>query len=116
MEIKAKLHAKYDIEQVSPTFKKRRFVVAYAENPMYPQFVEFQLTQDKTAFLDRHEIGDTVAVHFNIEGREWRSPSGEVKYFNQLTCWKLTYADAQAPTAEPAAPYVSPSDDSDLPF
>ena len=27
-------------------------------------------------------------------GREWRSPSGEVKYFNSLDCWKIEPARA----------------------
>jgi len=93
MEIKAKLHVKYDIEQVSPTFKKRRFVVAYAENPMYPQFVEFQMLQDRVSELDKYNTGDMIAVSFDIKGREWKSPSGEVKYFNSLDAWKVAPAE-----------------------
>lgn len=58
MEIKAKLHIKYDAEQVTATFKKRKFVVSYAENPMYPQFVEFQLLQDRVTELDKFNVGE----------------------------------------------------------
>jgi hypothetical protein len=33
--------------QVSDSFKKRDFVLEIAENPQYPQFVKFDLIQDK---------------------------------------------------------------------
>jgi len=33
-------------------------------------------------------------VTFNLRGREWRNPQGEVKYFNSLDVWKLEAARA----------------------
>ena len=59
------------------------------DNPKYPQVVLFQLTGDRCAQLDGFSVGDEVRLDFSLRGREWRSPSGEVKYFNSLDCWKV---------------------------
>ena len=32
---------------------------------------------------------DQIEVSFNIRGREWTSPQGEVKYFNTLEAWRI---------------------------
>lgn len=104
MEITAKLHVKYDAEQVSATFKKRKFVVIYAENPLYPQFVEFQLLQDRVTELDKFNAGDMVAVSFDIKGREWRDPkTGDMKYFNSPDAWRLQPVTVDSPSAPPAS-------------
>jgi hypothetical protein len=34
-------------------------------------------------------VGDSVTVGINLRGREWVSPSGETKYFNQINGWKI---------------------------
>jgi single-stranded DNA-binding protein len=39
-------------------------------------------------------VGDQVSIEFSLRGREWRSPSGEVKYFNSLDVWRLEPARA----------------------
>ena len=30
-----------------------------------------------------------MRVQFNLRGREWSNPQGEVKYFNTLDAWKI---------------------------
>lgn len=70
-------------------FKKREFVLLDDSAPQYPQFISFQLTQDKCALLDNTKEGDKITVHFNLRGREWKSPQGEVKYFNSLEAWRI---------------------------
>jgi hypothetical protein len=89
MVAEGKLHIKFDTVQVSEKFAKRDFVVEVMENPLYPQHVLFQLTQDKTGLLDGHNVGDKIEVTFNLRGREWASPQGEVKYFNTLEAWRI---------------------------
>ena len=49
----------------------------------------FQLTGDRCSQLDEHKVGDEVRIEFSLRGREWRSPQGELKYFNSLDVWKL---------------------------
>jgi hypothetical protein len=94
IETIGKLHAIYEIKQVSERFTKREFVVEIADNPKYPQTVLFQLTGERCSQLDGLNVGDQVAIEFSLRGREWRSPSGELKYFNSLDVWKIGPARA----------------------
>jgi single-strand DNA-binding protein len=94
MEAIGKLHTIYETKQVSERFTKREFVVELADNPKYPQVVLFQLTGDRVSQLDDLKVGDQVRIEFSLRGREWRSPKGEVKYFNSLDVWKIEPAQA----------------------
>ena len=89
MEATGKLHTIYETKQVSERFTKREFVVELADNPKYPQVVLFQLTGDRVSQLDDMKVGDQVRIEFSLRGREWKSPKGEVKYFNSLDVWKI---------------------------
>ena len=82
MNISGSIVELMDEQQVTDTFKKREFVVEFAENPQYPEYVKFELIQDKCALLDAHKVGDKVVVHFNLKGRKWTDKEGQVKYFN----------------------------------
>ena len=57
-----------------------------------------------------NKVGDTVAVEFNVNAREWQG-----KYFTNLTSWRVDKLDSlpkqEAVTAEAFAP-----DREDLPF
>jgi len=96
IEATGKLHTIFDTKQVSERFTKREFVVELADNPKYPQMVLFQLTGDRCAQLDDLRVGDAVRIDFSLRGREWRSPQGEVKYFNSLDCWKVEPAQTSS--------------------
>jgi hypothetical protein len=89
IEVSGKLHAIFDTKQVTDRFQKREFVVEMSDNPKYPQVVLFQMTGDRCAQLDRLRVGDEVRLEFSLRGREWRSPQGEVKYFNSLDVWSI---------------------------
>jgi hypothetical protein len=114
---------KNDTQQISDKFKKREFVVTDASGN-YPQDILFQLTQDRTDLLNDINQNDVVNVTFNIRGREWTSPKGEVKYFNSLDVWKVEKSQGgAAPTPPDIAPSTSDSaetlveeGDDDLPF
>lgn len=115
--------------QVSEKFAKREFVLT-DNSSMYPQDISFQLTQDKCALLDGINVQDQLEVSFNIKGREWTSPQGEVKYFNSLEAWRLDKIGVQGGgipasgpsamnlnTVSPAAVDLEAKDgDDDLPF
>ncbi|HSD86788.1 MAG TPA: DUF3127 domain-containing protein [Kofleriaceae bacterium] len=96
IETTGKLHTIYETKQVSERFTKREFVVELADNPKYPQTVLFQLTGDRCTQLDDMRVGDEVRIEFSLRGREWRSPKGEVKYFNSLDVWKIEPARASS--------------------
>ena len=113
--------------QVSEKFAKREFVVTDASS-MYPQDIMFQSTQDKCSLLDTVQVNDQVEVSFNLRGREWTSPTGEVKYFNTLEAWRIDKVGTNGggmPQGGPAAMSLDPiastqaiteSADDDLPF
>jgi hypothetical protein len=130
MEATGKLYAVQETKQVTDRFSKREFVLELADNPKYPQLVAFEFTNDRCADLDGFSVGDEVRVEFNLRGREWRSPSGEVRYFNTLNAWKLERADGARVEQRSArgtvkqdnvaAPQTNAfgggGDDSDIPF
>jgi hypothetical protein len=94
IETTGKLHTIFETKQVSERFTKREFVIELADNPKYPQVVLFQLTGDRCSQLDGMAVGDEVRIEFSLRGREWRSPSGDLKYFNSLDVWKIEPARA----------------------
>ncbi len=115
--------------QVSEKFSKREFVVT-DNSSMYPQDIMFQLTQDKCGLVDGINQNDQIEVSFNLRGREWTSPAGEVKYFNTLEAWRIDKVGATGggiPASGPSAMNLDPISastasltvekaDDDLPF
>lgn len=129
MNVTGKILEIFDTQNISNTFKKREFVLEYAENPQYPEYIKFEMIQDKCALLDGLNVGDTVNVFFNLKGRKWTDPKGEVKYFNSLQAWKFeTEASGGSTPPPPSADqgmdqmeepgWVDSNDaaDDDLPF
>src|SRR5689334_18840311 len=86
-QITGKLHLIRPEQVISDKFRKREFVLITEGN--YPQYLSFQLTQTNCEQLDNYKTGDAVKVNFDVRGREWKSPSGEIKYFNSLEAWRL---------------------------
>ena len=119
IEATGKLHTIFETKQVSEKFTKREFVVELTDNPKYPQVVLFQLTGDRCSQMDDLRVGDEVKIEFSLRGREWRSPSGEVKYFNSLDAWKIEQVGQRRGATRPAATsdaFGTPNTDSDIPF
>jgi hypothetical protein len=116
LSVEGRVKRIHDEQVISDRFKKREFVIETEEQ--YPQFLMFQLVQDKTNLIDQVKTGDKVEVFFNLRGREWqKDPSSEIKVFNTLDAWRIQKVEAMQaeamPSAEPVAP-ASPEDD--LPF
>ncbi len=101
-ELKGLLKVKNETQQVSDKFKKREFVIT-DNSSQYPQQILFQLTQDRCGLLDGFNEGEELKVNFNIRGREWTSPSGDVKYFVSLDVWRIE-KEATAPIANTPPP------------
>jgi len=94
MQITGKIVETFDVVHISETFKKREFVLEYTES-QYPEFIKFELIQEKCDFMDQFSNGDEVVVDFNLKGRKWTNPQGEVKYFNSLQAWRLNKAQSE---------------------
>ena len=85
--IKGKVIVKNETIKVSEKFSKRTFVVEEAGD--YPQLIEVELQQDKCNLIDSIQVGQVVEAHYNLRGRSWTNPQGEVKYFNTIVVWKI---------------------------
>jgi len=120
MVAEGKLHIKFDTVQVSEKFARREFVLEFADNPMYPQFIKFECSQERCNLLDSFSAGDRIEVTFNLRGREWISPQGEKKYFTSLEAWRIqavataTASNGQSPTR--SIDELSQEGEGDLPF
>lgn len=101
--------------QVSEKFKKRDLVVT-DESGMYPQDISFQAAQDKCDMLDAFMEGEQVEVSFNIRGREWESPQGEVKYFNTLDAWRVEKLGNSVGNDQGSDQLPGDAEEGDLPF
>jgi len=128
MEATGQLKLKYDTQRVSEKFQKRDFVLATDLNTPYPQYVSFQVTQDKCSLLDTFNQGDEIKVQFNLRGREWNGPQG-IKYFNTLEAWRIEKIGTSQPASVANQGFSSPAesisapafsssiaDNDDLPF
>jgi hypothetical protein len=124
MEVSGKVKVVGDVQQVSPTFKKRELVVTTEEQ--YPQSIMIEFVQDKTDLLNTVSVGENVKVSINLGGREWVNPQGETKYFNSIKGWRIEKLQTEAPAAGmppmPAAEAFEPAtnfneeEHDDLPF
>ena len=109
--------------QVSERFSKRAIHITATDNPKYPRIVELEATGDKCALLDDFQEGDVVTIDWNLRGREWSKPGGEVRVFNTLAIWKIELAAPKRETRRapprndsPAPPETQRAYDDDLPF
>ncbi len=120
-EVEGKLHKKFETENKTNTFQARDFVIEVTSGN-YPQFVKFQLTQDRCALVDTFSEGEMIKVYFDLRGREWNG-----KYFTNLNAWRLEKATSEAPSDAPpvldGGDFPSANDepngagfDDDLPF
>lgn len=126
-QLSGKIKVIKDTQVISDKFQKREFVVT-EDSGNYPQHILFQLKQDSVSKLDDYNEGDDVSIGFFINGREWTSPDGQVKYFNSLDVWKLDGSGQSSGQSQPSAAAPPPpaaddepslsddKEDDDLPF
>ncbi len=96
-EVVGRVHKVYDTEtKGSNGFQAREFVIEISG--MYPQFVKFQLTQDRCALMDNYAVDQNIKVYFDLRGREWNE-----KFFTNLNAWKIEKADGATNSAPPPA-------------
>ena len=122
-ELAGKLIEKFDVFQVSDTFRKREFVVEKTDNQGGMEFtdhIKFQLTQDRCSLIDNLNLQDEIRVNFNIRGRRWVKDD-KVSYFTNLEAWRIEKI-AESPEEPPPPPFSADEDAppsaefDDLPF
>ena len=77
---------------VSDKFKKRE--VTLKSQDEYPQYVTFQLTQDKCDLANNLKTGEVVEVQYNLRGRRWEAQDGTIKYFNSIEAWTMSLSSS----------------------
>lgn len=119
LKVQGRLCEVFSEEAKTDSFRSRNFVIE--TEGQYPQFVQFQLVQDRCGLIDAHLIGDLITVHFDLRGKKWNE-----KYITNLNAWKIEgdgtpqqtrmpYPDAVGNTAQaydlPANPNVRANHD-----
>jgi single-strand DNA-binding protein len=113
MKVKGKIHNVGALRVVSEKFKSKDVVILTADK--YPQFITVQFTQDKTELITENNVGEQVEISINLRGREWKSPTGEIKYFNTIEGWQINAVET-APVLKETPIIVDDSNNDDLPF
>jgi len=129
MEISGKITVLKETQIIGASeFKKREVVIT--TNDQYPQPLLIEFVQDKCDLLNSFVVNDDVTVSINIRGREWESPTGEVKYFNTFQGWKIIIQKENSTIPKPPEGMIATEDtldqidelkneeedDNDLPF
>ena len=98
-DLTGKLYRIFDTQQVKETFKKREFVVEQQDG-QYPNYIKFELVQDRCGLIDGYEEGQEITVSFDLRGREWND-----KYFTNLHAWRLQQAGGGGGDAQQGGGY-----------
>lgn len=125
-ELTGKLIAKYETMQRTETFKTREFAIEKADDfngRTILNYAKFQCVQDKTAILDKVNIGDEVKVYFNIKGSKWEK-DGKTNYITNLDAWRIEQIlnpaqgrkDSASAIMEPMDNFTAQEPSDDLPF
>jgi len=111
-DITGKLVKKFDVESKTASFQTREFVILVSKDN-YPQYVKFQLAQERVNLVDPYNENDEIKVHFDLRGREWQG-----KYFTNLNAWKIEGGASENTTPPNDIPFEvnNGSFDDDLPF
>jgi single-strand DNA-binding protein len=107
----------------SEKFEKQEIVIDTGGK--FPQPVAIEFVNDKISMIEQCKVGDVVNISFNVRGREWTSPAGEVRHFVSLSGWRIgtgeSYQEQTAPSQDssrdrPEPPNGPPMADDDIPF
>ena len=99
------------LQTISDKFRKQDLTIKTFDEK-YPQFLTFQVVNDKCDLVANLNAGDVVEVSYNLRGREWKSPEGVTKYFNTVEAWSINLSGEPVQTT----PTPANENDDDLPF
>jgi len=111
-ELTGKLVGKFDTVQRTETFKTREFAVEKTEEingRTITNYIKFQCVQDKTAIVDKVNIGDNIKVYFNIKGSKWEK-EGKTNYITNLDAWRIEQILQPGSGAQTDNEFIEPLD------
>lgn len=94
MNLTGKLYKKLNKEVKSDNFTIQKFVIEITEtfkDIEKKQHVIVEAYNNTIQQLDAVKQGQEIRVMINVKGKEWQSPSGDMKYFNTLRAWKIEH-------------------------
>lgn len=99
LELVGTLYEIFDEQQITPTFKKREFVLEVVdESPTgmtFTNYANFQLVNNSCSLVDHFEKGEKLKVSFNVRGNKWER-DGVVRYITNLNAWRVERVDGQS--------------------
>jgi hypothetical protein len=101
------------LQTISDKFRKQDFTIKTFDEK-FPQFLTFQVVNDKCDLVANLNNGDVVEVSYNLRGREWNSPEGVTKYFNTIEAWSISLSSNA--NVEHLKKTMDLEDNDDLPF
>ena len=114
-KIKGEIKTIGEAFQVTEKFKKRAFVLI-DDSSQYPQYINFQLTQDRCELLKDCQVGQRVEVNFNIRGKEWTDKEGKIRHFNSLDVWRIENQENIVEPLPVIPSFLDTDEDDVLPF
>lgn len=97
------------VKEFSKGFRKQEIVLECGDK--YPSPVIFQITGDNIEKFNVQAGAVVYDVCYNLKGREWNPPEGDVKYYNSLEIWKLSHTEQKS---QPLPPGVTPTMNGDM--
>jgi single-strand DNA-binding protein len=87
MELKGKIKK---IEILENDKYPKALVVLVTDEEKYPQTICVEFSEKQIPIVRNYEIGESVIISININGREWVNDNLETKYFTTIKGWKIT--------------------------
>lgn len=83
VEYSGRLYKVFPVQQVSEKFSKRTFVLEVSpRHSKHPEFIPFELKQERCALVEPFRKGDPLTVYFVVRGRRvLNGPGGDERFF-----------------------------------
>lgn len=113
LEATGVLFMKGEVVQRTETFKIVEFALEIA-GERFTSYPKFQLTNDKCALIESANIGDTITVKANLNGRKYEK-DGKTSFFNSVDAWKIEVVQKAQPGAAQSTQQPA-QEEGNLPF
>lgn len=94
LTLRGRLYSATDIEQKSPTFSLRTFILettSVVAGNEYKNYAKFQLVNNNTALIESFQPGQEVVVSFDVRGQLWNDTC-----ITNLNAFRIELATQQA--------------------
>lgn len=87
MQYEGKIIYIWEVETVGANWLQKRTVVLEELNDKeFKGSLAFDLMKDKTSYIDKYSVGDTVTVHLNLRANYSENSK---RYYQSISCWRI---------------------------